>query len=98
MSWLSLLARATHSHTLSLFLTHRYPHAYTLDDHHVFEKDRPVLVCGNSASMVGESWLAPHFRIEGERSHHFGLFGACSPDANGAEAKDSSSASSLGCC
>mmetsp|Transcript_19752 Transcript_19752/g.64214 ORF Transcript_19752/g.64214 Transcript_19752/m.64214 type:complete len:401 (+) Transcript_19752:26-1228(+) len=55
-----------------------HPHAYSLDDHHRFEKAKPMLVCGNTASMVGESWLAPHFEVSGDRSTHFGLFD-CSP-------------------
>ena len=78
----------------------RYPHVYTLDDHHVFEKDRPVLVCGNSASMVGESWLAPHFRVEGERSHHFGLF-PCGPAPTTSKTVASqycSADGAMGCC
>ena len=48
--------------------------AYQLDDHHVFEKDRPVLVCGNTASMLQDSWLRPYFRLHGDRQTHFGEF------------------------
>jgi len=54
------------------------PHAYHLDDHHRFEKNKPMLVCGNSAAMVGEggiSWLSPHFEVVGDRSTHYGIFG-----------------------
>lgn len=54
-----------------------FPFTYQLDDHHVFEKDRPVLVCGNTASMLSESWLGAHFRIQGDRSVHFGIFPGC---------------------
>ena len=49
-------------------------HAYQLDDHHRFETGRPMLVCGNSAAMVGDSWLGKHFTVTGDRSTHFGLF------------------------
>jgi len=49
-------------------------HAYQLDDHHRFETGRPMLVCGNSAAMVGDSWLGKHFAVSGDRSTHFGLF------------------------
>lgn len=49
-------------------------HAYTLDDHHTFQAGKWYEVCGNTASMVGESWLAPHFDIIGDRSTHYGLF------------------------
>jgi SAM-dependent methyltransferase len=55
-----------------------HTHSYSLDDHHRFETGRPMLVCGNPASMVGDSWLAPHFKIVGDRSVHFGLFD-CAP-------------------
>lgn len=65
-----------------------HSHSYVLDDHHVFETGRPVLVCGNSASMVGESWLGRHFDIIGDRTTHFGLFDCSAPsgDVGGASA------------
>lgn len=42
-----------------------HEHSYTLDESHTFEKGRPVLVCGNTAAMLGEngiSHLAAHFQ------------------------------------
>ena len=33
-----------------------------------------MLVCGNTYAMLGETWLAPHFKLIGDRSQHFGLF------------------------
>ncbi|MDK2857138.1 MAG: arsenite methyltransferase [Verrucomicrobiota bacterium] len=54
------------------------PHCFTLDDHHCLETGRAMLVCGNSASMLGETRFAKHFKVEGDRSVHFGLF-ACAP-------------------
>eukprot|EP01023_Acetabularia_acetabulum_P065429 TRINITY_DN865_c1_g1_i6.p1 TRINITY_DN865_c1_g1~~TRINITY_DN865_c1_g1_i6.p1 ORF type:complete len:406 (-),score=82.93 TRINITY_DN865_c1_g1_i6:254-1471(-) len=54
-----------------------HKHSYTLDDHHHFLTGKPMLVCGNTAAMVGEegiSWLAPHFEVVGDRSVHYGLF------------------------
>ena len=50
------------------------PHAFELDDHHLFEKGRPLLVCGNSAAMVEETRYGKYFTITGDRSTHFGLF------------------------
>ncbi len=50
------------------------PHRFVLDDHHVFETGRPVLVCGNTAAMLEATRLAPHFRIAGDRSIHYGAF------------------------
>ncbi|MEO1477411.1 MAG: methyltransferase domain-containing protein [Bacteroidota bacterium] len=54
------------------------PHAFLLDDHHLFEKDRPMLVCGNSAAMVQETRYGRYFDVLGDRSTHFGLFD-CAP-------------------
>eukprot|EP01026_Neomeris_dumetosa_P019877 TRINITY_DN1801_c0_g1_i2.p1 TRINITY_DN1801_c0_g1~~TRINITY_DN1801_c0_g1_i2.p1 ORF type:complete len:415 (-),score=47.41 TRINITY_DN1801_c0_g1_i2:372-1616(-) len=54
-----------------------HKHSYTLDDHHHFITNKPMLVCGNTAAMVGEggvSWLSPHFEVIGDRSVHYGLF------------------------
>jgi SAM-dependent methyltransferase len=48
--------------------------AFTLDDHHVFEKGKFVPVCGNTAAMLQETRYAPHFEVVGDRSIHYGLF------------------------
>ena len=66
-------------------------HAFVLDDHHTFERDRPVLVCGNSAAMVQETRFGRYFEVLGDRSTHFGAFD-CAPDAR------TESASSTSCC
>lgn len=58
-----------------------HSHSFILDDHHKLEKNKPFLVCGNTAAMLGEngvSWLSPHFQIIGDRSVHYGLFD-CGP-------------------
>lgn len=47
---------------------------FILDDHHIFEKDKPMLVCSNTANMLSQSRFAPYFRIEGGLSKHYGLF------------------------
>ncbi len=46
--------------------------AYSLDDHHRLEKNKPFLVCGNTASMLQDTWLAKHFDVHGDRSTHYG--------------------------
>ena len=56
------------------------PHRFVLDDHHVFETGKPVLVCGNTAAMLEETRYAPHFRVVGDRSTHYGAFD-CAPTA-----------------
>lgn len=59
------------------------PHAFVLDDHHTFPTGKPVLVCGNTASMLTETRFARHFRVTGDRSTHFGPF-PCGPAATSA--------------
>jgi arsenite methyltransferase len=55
-----------------------HPHVFELDDHHRLEAGRPLSVCGNTAAMLSETRYGPHFRVQGDRSTHFGLFD-CSP-------------------
>lgn len=57
------------------------PHAFVLDDHHRFATGRPLPVCGNTFDMLAGSRLAPHFRLQGDKRVHFGLFGACGETA-----------------
>lgn len=74
-----------------------HTHAYELDDHHRFVAGKPMLVCGNSASMVGDSWLGRHFEVTGNRGVHFGLFDcSAAPAATAAPAADASAGG--GCC
>lgn len=54
------------------------PHGFPLDDHHLFITGKPMLVCGNSAAMVGETRFSRHFKVTGDRSTHFGPFD-CAP-------------------
>jgi arsenite methyltransferase len=49
-------------------------HSFILDDHHTFIKNKPLLVCGNTASMLLNSRYKKHFNISGNRKRHFGLF------------------------
>ena len=54
-----------------------HPHAFALDDHHRFERGRPMLVCGNTADMLARTRYAEHFEVTA-RGAHFGLFD-CAP-------------------
>lgn len=56
-----------------------HPHHFDLDDHHRFFAHKPMLVCGNTASMLQHTRFAPHFNISGNRGRHFGLFD-CTPE------------------
>jgi SAM-dependent methyltransferase len=62
-----------------------HPWSFSLDDHHTFLTDKPMLVCGNTAAMVEETRFGKHFRVVGDRSVHYGPFD-CS---GGPENKDS---------
>jgi arsenite methyltransferase len=55
-----------------------HPHRFALDDHHLFERGRPMLVCGNTADMLSQTRYAPHFEVRGEKRMHYGLFD-CGP-------------------
>lgn len=65
------------------------PHAFELDDHHLFTTGKPMLVCGNSAAMVEETWYGKHFQVLGDRSVHYGLFDCAPADAGGGEGSGS---------
>ncbi|UCD16157.1 MAG: methyltransferase domain-containing protein [Candidatus Omnitrophota bacterium] len=60
------------------------PHQFILDDRHVFKTAKPVLVCGNTASMLSETRYGKHFKIIGDRSIHFGPFPCGSEDYDNA--------------
>ncbi|MDQ3159978.1 MAG: methyltransferase domain-containing protein [Pseudomonadota bacterium] len=57
-----------------------HPHRFMLDDHHLFERDRPMLVCGNTAAMLADTRYGAHFDVT-PRGSHFGLFGGCAAPA-----------------
>jgi SAM-dependent methyltransferase len=67
-------------------------HYFDLDDHHRFVKDKPMLVCGNTASMLSNTRYGKAFKIIGDRSVHFGAFD-CAPGGG-----DGSGCESGSCC
>jgi SAM-dependent methyltransferase len=69
------------------------PHRFSLDDHHVFERNRPSRICGNTADMLSRTRYAPHFRVTGDKSEHFGLF-----DCGPAPASSVHDAQASNCC
>ena len=69
------------------------PIFFDLDDHHRFEIQKPMLVCGNTADMILQSRFASHFDVVGEKTTHYGIFD-CAPDATGANSAGNSGA----CC
>jgi arsenite methyltransferase len=63
----------------------RRPHAFRLDDHHLFPTGKAVAVCGNTAAMLQETRFGAHFRIVGDRRAHYGAFPCGAPEATPAE-------------
>ena len=57
-----------------------HPHFFDLDDHHRFITNKPMLVCGNTASMVSDTRYGKAFRLLGDRSAHYGRFEGCAPE------------------
>ena len=55
------------------------PNVFVLDDHHTFEKGRPLTVCSNTAAMLADTRYSKHFDIVGNTKNHFGLFN-CAPE------------------
>ena len=58
------------------------PHFFDLDDHHRFFTGKPMLVCGNTASMISNSRYGKAFKVMGDRTTHFGAFEGCGSDNN----------------
>lgn len=54
-----------------------HPHFFDLDDHHRFFTGKPLLVCGNTASMLTKTRFASAFKVIGDRSTHYGAFEGC---------------------
>jgi len=69
------------------------PHQFVLDNHHVFKKGKPMLVCSNTASMLEDTRLKKHFDVSGNTDVHFGLFEGC-----GETPLDASDKPKGGCC
>ena len=54
-----------------------HPHSFALDNHHHFFTNKPMLVCGNTASMLLNTRYKKAFKVIGDRSVHYGVFGGC---------------------
>ncbi|EQA46953.1 ribosomal protein L11 methyltransferase-like protein [Leptospira broomii serovar Hurstbridge str. 5399] len=65
-----------------------FPFRFVLDDHHIFETDKPMLVCGNTADMLSKTRYSEYFRVIGDKSKHFGLFD-CGPSSVGTQISQS---------
>ncbi|MCL2712836.1 MAG: methyltransferase domain-containing protein [Methanomassiliicoccaceae archaeon] len=70
-----------------------YLHHFDLDDHHRFFTGKPMLVCGNTASMISNTRYGKAFKVIGNRDVHYGAFGAC-----GSPKSSDDASSHGGCC
>jgi hypothetical protein len=52
------------------------PFTLPLDGEHIFEKDKPERVCGNTSRMLSETRFAPYCEVIGGFALHFGPFGS----------------------
>lgn len=64
-----------------------HPDQFQLDNHHIFVTHKPMLVCGNTASMLSNTRLGRHFKIIGDTSRHFGPF-PCGPALKPSDSAD----------
>lgn len=54
------------------------PHKFVLDNSHIFEKEKPERVCGNTALMLSKTRFKDYFKLIGSFEKHFGMFTGCS--------------------
>ena len=59
-----------------------HPHSFDLDNHHKFITGKPMLICGNTASMLLNTRYGQAFKVIGDRSVHYGVFDGCGDDCN----------------
>lgn len=71
------------------------PHQFQLDDHHIFSTHKPMLVCGNTASMFMNTRFRGQFKIIGDRSRHYGPFNCAGDDG---KLKSNGAGSGGSCC
>ncbi|RDH83579.1 MAG: methyltransferase type 11 [endosymbiont of Escarpia spicata] len=51
--------------------------AFALDDHHIIDKGRMFLVCGNTYRMLNETRFGDYFDFYGNWDTHYGIFNDC---------------------
>jgi len=54
------------------------PFKFELDYGHVFYRDKPKRICGNTVLMLSETRLRKYFQVSGSFKEHFGAFEDCS--------------------
>ncbi|MCL4133111.1 UNVERIFIED_CONTAM: hypothetical protein GTU68_054995 [Idotea baltica] len=59
---------------------HHSESSFILDNHHEFIKNKPMLVCGNTADMLSKTRFSKFFKLDGNKNTHFGLFDCASKE------------------
>lgn len=73
------------------------PFKFELDGSHIFHKNKPERVCGNTALMLTQTRFEGCFDVMGSFKEHFGEFKDCA-NMDGPERDDTSDARSGSCC
>jgi len=61
------------------------PVLFHLDGAHIFHKNKPQRICGNTARMLSQTRCKEHFTIIGDGSEHLGIFRDCSTPPPGGD-------------
>lgn len=70
---------------------------FELDGHHLIEKGKVFLVCGNTYRMLNETRFKDHFEFIGNWDTHYGIFSDCGDGSPFTDGKEETAESS-GCC
>lgn len=70
---------------------------FTLDDHHLFEQNRPERICSNTAQMLSSTRYGKHFEVHGSQNTHYGEF-VCGDTLASQQYKTQSGDNSQGSC
>jgi radical SAM/Cys-rich protein len=71
------------------------PFSFELDASHIFYKNKPERVCGNTVLMLSKTRFSRYFEIIGDFKEHFGEFKECGNEDKTAESKKTMPG---GCC
>ena len=74
-----------------------HPYFFDVDDHHRFITKKPMLVCGNTASMVSNTRYGKAFNVIGDRTVHFGAFD-CAPAGSSSSSSTTCDCADSKCC
>lgn len=71
------------------------PFKLELDSGHVFDRNKPERICGNTALMLTQTRFKEYFEVQGSFKEHFGVFEHC---ATSAQNNNTTEAIDSGCC